>query len=122
MEDIEAKHSYFYKNKQPELNELVMVHIDNVDDMGIKCSLMEYNNLEGFMSFSELLRKSIRSVSKHVRVGQKHILQVINIENNYINLSKKYIEEEERIRGFEKYRMGKTINGIVNHIADIKSV
>lgn len=111
---------FFYQHKIPEIDELVMVSITNIDDIGAICSLLEYNNIEGFIYLSELNQKRIRSVLKHIRIGQKHVFRVINIDNNYINLSKKYIDESEKVKGTEKYKHGKAVHRIVKHLAETK--
>jgi len=99
-----------------------MVRVNSIDDMGVLCSLLEYNNLEGFLPLSELSRKRMRSVLRHVRVGQKQVLQVIRVdtERGYTDLSKKYVEEPERNKGTEKFNIGKTVHGIVKHLAETK--
>jgi len=116
------KGDYFYEHKVPEVDELVMARVNSIDEMGVLCQLLEYNNLEGFLPLSELSRKRMRSVLRHVRVGQKQVLQVIRVdtERGYTDLSKKYVEESERVKGTEKYNIGKTVHGIVKHLAETK--
>jgi len=116
------KGDYFYEHRVPEVDELVMARVNSIDEMGVLCSLLEYNNLEGFLPLSELSRKRMRSVLRHVRVGQKQVLQVIRVDTDrgYTDLSKKYVEEPERIKGTEKYNIGKTVHGIVKHLAETK--
>jgi translation initiation factor 2 subunit 1 len=88
--------------------------------MGVLCQLMEYNNLEGFLPLSEISRKRMRSVLRHVRVGQKQVLQVLRVdtERGYTDLSKKYITEVERDAGTEKYNKGKTVHNITKRVAE----
>jgi len=95
------KGDYFYEHKVPEVDELVMARVNSIDEMGVLCQLLEYNNLEGFLPLSELSRKRMRSVLRHVRVGQKQVLQVIRVDT-------------------EKYNIGKTVHGIVKHLAETK--
>ncbi len=116
--------SYFYENKFPVMNELVMVTINSIDDIGVLCSLLEYNNIEGYIAMSEVSRQRMRSISQHVRIGQKHILQVVNVipDNNYVELSKKYVDENEIIEGTEKYNNSKTVHNIVKYLAEMKNV
>lgn len=56
------KGDYFYEHKVPEVDELVMARVNSIDEMGVLCQLLEYNNLEGFLPLSELSRKRMRSV------------------------------------------------------------
>eukprot|EP01126_Amoeba_proteus_P049157 TRINITY_DN572_c0_g2_i11.p1 TRINITY_DN572_c0_g2~~TRINITY_DN572_c0_g2_i11.p1 ORF type:complete len:287 (+),score=45.45 TRINITY_DN572_c0_g2_i11:206-1066(+) len=114
--------NHFYPNKVPEKDELVTVRVNSIDDMGVLCSLLEYDDLEGFLPLSEISRKRMRSVLRHVRVGQRQVLQVIRVdtERGYTDLSKKYITEVEKEIGNEKYNKGKTVHSIASHLAGIK--
>jgi translation initiation factor 2 subunit 1 len=38
----------FYKNRLPETDDLVMVNVVNIEEMGVYVSLLEYNSTEGF--------------------------------------------------------------------------
>jgi translation initiation factor 2 subunit 1 len=114
--------NYFYEKTVPEKDELVMVRVNSIDDMGVLCSLLEYDELQGFLPLSEISRKRMRSVLRHVRVGQKQVLQVIRVdtERGYTDLSKKYISEVERSAGTEKYNKGKTVHSIAKRLAETK--
>jgi len=114
------KGEYFYERKVPEPEELVMVRVNSIDDMGVLCSLLEYNNLEGFLPLSEISRKRMRSVLRHVRVGQQQVLQVLRVdtERGYTDLSKKYITETERGMGTDKYNKGKTVHSITKRVSE----
>jgi translation initiation factor 2 subunit 1 len=92
--------------------------------MGVLCSLLEYDELQGFLPLSEISRKRMRSVLRHVRVGQKQVLQVIRVdtERGYTDLSKKYITEVERTAGTEKYNKGKTVHSIVKRLSETKHI
>ena len=57
--------SYFYQHKFPKNDELVMVKIKSEDeDIGFICSLMEYNNKEGFLHLTRISKRRIRSVKR----------------------------------------------------------
>jgi len=120
ISDDKKKGDYYYERKVPETDELVMVRVNSIDDMGVLCSLLEYNNLEGFLPLSEISRKRMRSVLRHVRVGQQQVLQVLRVdtERGYTDLSKKYITEVERDAGTEKYNKGKTVHNITKRVAE----
>jgi translation initiation factor 2 subunit 1 len=115
--------NFFYERRVPEKDELVMCRVLSIDDMGVICSLLEYNNLEGFLPLSEISRKRIRSVLRHVRVGQKQVLQVLRVdtERGFTDLSKKYITPVERDLGTEKYNKGKTVHSISKRLAETQN-
>ena len=113
--------NYFYEITVPEPDELVMVRVNSIDDMGVLCSLLEYNDLEGFLPLSEISRKRMRSVLRHVRVGQKQVLQVLRVdtERGYVDLSKKYIAGDEKELGSTKYEKGKHVHSITKRLAEL---
>jgi len=114
--------NFFYERRAPEKDELVMCRVLAIDE-GVTCSLLEYNYLEGFLPLSEISRKRIRSVLRHVRVGQKQVLQVLRVdtERGFTDLSKKYITPIERDRGTEKYNKGKTVHSISKRLAETQN-
>jgi len=125
MEDEEETKNltvgFFYERRVPDTDELVMVRVTSIDDVGVLCNLLEYNNLEGFLPLSEISRKRMRSVLRHVRTGQKQVLQVLRVdpERGFVDLSKKYITDVEREAGSAKYNNGKTVHSITSYVAEI---
>ncbi|KAI9071764.1 hypothetical protein K1719_046273 [Acacia pycnantha] len=53
-----------YETRYPEVDMAVMIQVKNIADMGAYVSLLEYNNIEGMILFSELSRRRIRSVGQ----------------------------------------------------------
>jgi translation initiation factor 2 subunit 1 len=115
---------YFYPTKLPEKDELVTIRIKSIDEISILCSLLEYNNVEGFLPLSELSRTRARTVIRQMRVGQIQVVQVIRVdkEKGYIDLSKKYITETERQSGQQKYLKGKTVHSISKLLAKTHNI
>ncbi len=114
--------SYYYNNHIPVINEFVMAKIQSISDIGVMCVLLEYNNLEALLSFSEISRKNVHSVYNLVKVGQKYTFQVINVDNGNVDLSKKFLDENEVAIGKEKYKKGKGVFNICKYIAKLKQV
>ena len=67
----------FYKHAYPELDDVVMVNIRSIAEMGAYVNLLEYNNREGMILLSELSRRRIRSINKLVRVGRNECVVVL---------------------------------------------
>lgn len=63
MDDATRFKCRMYSNQFPEVDDLVMVHVKSVAEMGAYVSLLEYNNIEGMILLSELSRRRIRSIS-----------------------------------------------------------
>ena len=50
----------FYEQRFPEIDDVVMVNVRSIADMGAYVHLLEYNNIEGMILLSELSRRRIR--------------------------------------------------------------
>ncbi|CDY67957.1 BnaC03g72650D [Brassica napus] len=64
----------------PNLDMAVMIQVKNIADMGAYVSLLEYNNIEGMILFSELSRRRIRSVSSLIKVGRIEPVMVLRVD------------------------------------------
>jgi translation initiation factor 2 subunit 1 len=62
------------------VEDVVMVKVRNIADMGAYVSLLEYNNIEGMILLSELSRRRIRSINKLVKVGKTEPVVVIRVD------------------------------------------
>ena len=58
----------FYEAQFPEVEDLVMVNVRHIAEMGAYVTLLEYNNIEGMILLSELSRRRIRSINKLIRM------------------------------------------------------
>ncbi|GAM22725.1 hypothetical protein SAMD00019534_059000, partial [Acytostelium subglobosum LB1] len=108
-----------YEKKYPEENELVMVMVQSVGEMGVYVSLMEYNNIEGMILLTEISRRRIRSLTKLVRVGRQEVVVVVRVdkEKGYIDLSKRRVTPEEISKCEDRYNKSKHVHSIIRHLA-----
>lgn len=98
----------FYEAKYPEMDDVVMVQVKSIAEMGAYVSLLEYGGIEGMILLSELSRRRIRSVQKLIKVGRQEPVMVLRVdkEKGYIDLSKRRVSPEDlavsmwRGRGF----------------------
>ncbi|ESP05413.1 hypothetical protein LOTGIDRAFT_205563 [Lottia gigantea] len=111
----------FYKNRFPEVEDVVMVTVRSIAEMGAYVHLLEYNNIEGMILLSELSRRRIRSINKLIRVGRSECVVVIRVDKDkgYIDLSKRRVSQEEVIKCEEKYAKAKAVSSILRHVAEI---
>jgi len=58
----------YYEQKYPEVDEVVMVNVVQIAEMGAYVKLLEYDGQKGMILMSEFSRKRIRSINKLVRV------------------------------------------------------
>lgn len=116
--------SRFYKNKFPEVDDLVMVRVEEVGDISSTVILLEYGEIEGIILHSELSRKKFRSINNVIRVGNKEIMQVTMVDpsKNYINLSKKNLKPEDHENGGKKFSHHSIINSIIKFVANSKGI
>ena len=68
MDDKPSFTCRMYEEKYPEVDEVVMVQVKSIAEMGAYVSLLEYNNIDGMILLSELSRRRIRSVNKLIKV------------------------------------------------------
>mmetsp|Transcript_9030 Transcript_9030/g.25303 ORF Transcript_9030/g.25303 Transcript_9030/m.25303 type:complete len:294 (-) Transcript_9030:63-944(-) len=108
-----------YEQKFPDVDDLVMVRVTRVTDIGAYVNLLEYNNKEGIILLSNLSRKRIRSVNRHIRVNKVEVLQVLRVDpdKGYIDLSKKLIQKDDVVECQERYKKSKTAHSILSRVA-----
>lgn len=58
----------FYEGKYPEVDDVVMVQVKSIAEMGAYVQLLEYHGIEGMILLSELSRRRIRSITKLIKV------------------------------------------------------
>lgn len=111
----------FYKQKYPEVDDVVMVTVRSIAEMGAYVHLSEYKNIEGMILLSELSRRRIRSINKLIRVGRSECVVVIRVDKDkgYIDLSKRRVSAEEVKKCEEKFTRGKTVASILRHVGEI---
>ncbi|KAI9110705.1 hypothetical protein K1719_018143 [Acacia pycnantha] len=113
-----------YETRYPEVDMAVMIQVKNIADMGAYVSLLEYNNIEGMILFSELSRRRIRSVSSLIKVGRIEPVMVLRVdkEKGYIDLSKRRVSEEDIQACEERYNKSKLVHSIMRHVAETENV
>jgi len=109
-----------YEAKLPNTDDLVLVQVKNVAEMGAYVSLLEYNNAEGMILLSELSRRRIRSINKLIRVGRTEVVVVLRVdtEKGYIDLSKRRVSQEEIEKCENKYNKSKIVHSIMRHVSE----
>lgn len=113
-----------YETKYPEVDMAVMIQVKSIADMGAYVSLLEYNNIEGMILFSELSRRRIRSVNSLIKVGRTEPVMVLRVdkEKGYIDLSKRRVSEEDIKACEERYNKSKLVHSIMRHVAETLSI
>uniref|UniRef100_A0A8C2RG14 Eukaryotic translation initiation factor 2 subunit 1 n=1 Tax=Capra hircus TaxID=9925 RepID=A0A8C2RG14_CAPHI len=112
----------FYQHKFPEVEDVVMVNVRSIAEMGAYVSLLEYNNIEGMILLSELSRRRIRSINKLIRIGRNECVVVIRVdkEKGYIDLSKRRVSPEEAIKCEDKFTKSKTVSSVFHSVTSVR--
>jgi translation initiation factor 2 subunit 1 len=92
----------FYEEKYPTSGDVIMARWNRVDNAtGAYVLLLEYNNIEALIVFSEFTNKRTRQVHKLIKIGKntskKEPLLVIEVddEKGFIDLSRKRVNPED---------------------------
>ncbi|KAJ7117294.1 eukaryotic translation initiation factor 2 subunit alpha [Mycena filopes] len=97
----------YYQQKYPEVDELVMVQVQHIAEMGAYVRLLEYDGTEGMILLSELSRRRIRSVQKLIRVGRNEVVVVL----------RRRVSPEDITRCEERFMKSKSVASILRHVA-----
>lgn len=113
-----------YEAKYPEVDQAVMIQVKSMADSGAYVALLEYNNIEGMILFSELSRRRIRSISSLIKVGRIEPVMVLRVdkEKGYIDLSKRRVSEEDISACEERYNKSKLVHSIMRHVAETMGI
>jgi len=111
----------FYEHRFPEIEDVVMVNVRSIAEMGAYVELLEYKDIEGMILLSELSRRRIRSINKLIRVGRNECVVVIRVDKDkgYIDLSKRRVSPEEIGKCEDKFAKAKCVNSILRHVAEL---
>jgi len=114
----------FYEAEFPQVDEIVVVQVKRIVDMGAYVSLLEYGGREGMMLLSELSKRRIRSVAKLLKVGRIEICMVLRADEDkgYIDLSKRRVDAEDARAKDEWFAKSKAVHGIMRHVASLNDV
>jgi translation initiation factor 2 subunit 1 len=111
----------YYNKELPEIEDVVLVQVKSLSDIGAYVTLLEYGKLEGMIQISEMSNRRIRSISKLTRVGNIEVCLVLRVDadRGYIDLSKKRVHREDEMKAKEAFGKAKLVHGIMRHVATI---
>lgn len=120
-------HCRMYKNEYPDKDDHVYVKLVEKRDNGFIASLLEYDNITGFLFSKDISTLKIKNPNSLLSLGKELVLKVIQIyaknENNngsvYIDLSKKEVNLDEEEKTKKKFRKSKYIEGIIKKLSVI---
>lgn len=110
----------FYENQFPEEGEVVMGRTVRVEQVtGAYVALLEYNNIEALLMFTELTRKRAKSIHRLIMVDKTEPLLVTKVdqERGFIDLSRKRLNPEDKKACEERYNKHLKVHNIMRQTA-----
>ncbi len=102
----------FRRRGVPEIGELVVAQVKKVFDYGAYADLLEYQNLEAFIPWSEISTKYVKDIREILKEKQVVVGKVIRVEKKPTRIEvdislKRVMEGEKRIKMLRWKRMQK---------------
>eukprot|EP01032_Pedospumella_encystans_P007841 gene7841-9350_t len=96
--------------------------------------MLEYDNMEGMMMYAQIGRRRVRSMSGYFKVGRMEVVRVIRVDKEkgppeptgayalhirtgYIDLTRREIENEDRVKCVERYNKAVAVRDVLSHVA-----
>ncbi|KAK4388435.1 Eukaryotic translation initiation factor 2 subunit alpha [Sesamum angolense] len=114
-----------YEQKFPEMDTPVMIQVKSINPGTCAyVSLLEYDDMEAMLSFTELSRRRIRSIASLVRIGRVEPVMVLHVDpdKGFVNLSKRRISQDDATACLERYNKSKHVHSILRHVAETMDV
>ena len=74
-----------YESKYPDVDDVVMVQVKSIAEMGAYVSLLEYNGIEGMILLSELVKEA-DTIHHKAHQGLQPLFEVSNSTSKVIQL------------------------------------
>lgn len=109
---------YYYKKKIPANDDIVIAMVEKISELGVEVTLIEYNDIRGFINCSEVSRKKKVNLNKLLTVGKDILLNVILVDESkqLIDLSKRTISDEDIKLFGEKHKLHIQLYNIFKYI------
>ena len=90
----------------PELGELVVGRVDEIEDFGVFVDLQEYRDKRGLCHISEVASGWIKNVRDHVNEGQTVVAKVLDVDESaqQIDLSIKDVNDHQRKEKIQEWK------------------
>jgi len=105
------------------MNEIVVVRIKRIDNMGAYATLLEYGGKEGMVILSEVSKRTLPSaqapLSKLLRVGRTLVCTALAVdrEKGYTDLSKRRVDLPEASVKEQAFSRAKAVHSVMCHVA-----
>lgn len=107
----------FYERQRPNSEEFVIGQVTQVDELGVRVILLEYDDLEGYVAPFNMRRKGVRSAKQLGKVGTITCFQVIYVDEKSIDLSRVSVEPGDREAKNTQFEMAKRVRDVLRYVA-----
>lgn len=115
-EQFKNIHYRLLENKYPKKDEIVYGKIVKKEENGFYVSLLEYDNIEGFLKFKEISKnKAIKYPASLLNEGSNLSVLVLKVdeEKGFIDLSKKQVKPDQEEKCKKNFAKSKSIENII---------
>jgi translation initiation factor 2 subunit 1 len=104
----------YYRKPFPEKGDVVIVRVSDKNEYGYNVDLLEYKNMKGFVTLSELSRKMVHRKKNIIDQEEIMPMSVLNTnkEKGTIDLSKKFLKDTDVDPIMEEFRYKHSIHRI----------
>lgn len=108
------------ENEYPEVEEFVLGTVDSIFKQGAFINLDEYSGKRGMLPLSEISLKWIRNIHDYVKVGQKVVLLVLNVnpQRGHIDLSLRRVTDAQRKEKLQDVKQKQRAVKLLEALAD----
>jgi translation initiation factor 2 alpha subunit (eIF-2alpha) len=107
----------YYTNTYPELDDIVICRVRKIENNAIYVNLLEYDNIEGMVQLANAsTRRKKRSICLLKENKQYPLLVIaVDADKGYIDLSNKYLADEDKNNADNKYQIYQKVIKILNN-------
>ncbi len=92
------------KKGRPDVNDLVICKITNINPNSAFASLIEYENLSGMIHVSEVASRWVRDIKEFLKENQLVVCRVMHVDGNHIALSVKRVPKDRALHKMNEYK------------------
>lgn len=114
--------SGFFPNSFPKVGDLTYSKITEITGVGgVKCSLLEYNNIEAFIPLSDISKRRINNAQLNAKIGKLYVVSILNVDSKrgFVDATKKGIDHDESVEFIKGYTLRKKVIGIISRACDV---
>lgn len=100
----------FYEHHRPQEGDYVVAEIATImEGSGYFVNLLEYGGIQGFVGIREASTTKFRKLKGLVKVGNVEVMQVVAVDGEHIDLTRKWMDETIAQQALQQYHHMKSI-------------